>query len=101
MSINLYSIQASEAEKLKDQGIEISVKEEDGQKVVHIEDEDGMTVQYNNIYNKDEIDAYIKAGLKPGEIKNLHQVNIYPTGQIKCFDNSDSFALSTNNAFNL
>lgn len=86
MSIGLYSIQSSEAETLKSNGIEIKVGEdENGNKIVQIEDEDGSSVFFNNIYNKTEIDAYITAGagIKPGDIKNLYKVNIYPTGQIK------------------
>lgn len=74
MSIGLYSIQSSEAETLKSNGIEIKVGEdENGNKIVQIEDEDGSSVFFNNIYNKTEIDAYITAGagIKPGDIKKL------------------------------
>ena len=60
MSIPVFSCVSGEAEKLKSNGIEISVGEDlDGNKRVNITRDDGNQVKFNNLYNTTEIDERI------------------------------------------
>lgn len=56
--------------------MELKLRSENGKKFVQIEDDDDSVVFFNNIHNKIETDTYIKAGIKPGKMKNFFQVNI-------------------------
>lgn len=102
MSLSLYSIKAKEATKLKENGFEISVGEnENGIQQIQFTREDGKQVSFNNIYTKDEINAYFDSGISPGEIENLHKTTIYPEGDVTIFNNPTDLTLTNSDATTL
>ena len=84
MSLALYSVKAKEATKLKDNGYEISVGENDnGTQQIQFIREDGKDVKFNNIYNKKEIDDMALG--KNFNLDTFYQREIYKGGTIRKF----------------
>ena len=81
MSFALYSIKSKEATKLKDNGYEISIGDNDDgtDTQINITREDGNDVKFNNIYTKTEIDS-IQLGKTT--LEGFYKLNVYPGGSI-------------------
>ena len=79
MSIPVFSCVSGEAEKLKSNGIEISVGEDlDGNKRVNITREDEEEVKFNNLYNTAEIDERILG--QHFDLKGFPNITTYEDG---------------------
>ena len=96
MSIGLYSLGASEAEKLVSDGFEISVglDEKGEKKQINITRDDGETVYYNNIYNTTEIDQLRISGQITDNsqeiLKGFPDILIYKGGSIPAIQSNGS-----------
>ena len=87
MSLALYSSKSKEAQKLKANGFEISMDDDNTQ--INIIREDDEEVKFNNIYNKAEIDARILSN-NLNNLEGFPDITIYPGGSIPVVQNDGS-----------